>query len=277
MAPGVPGSRRLLVAASLATYVALVFAGLLRVEMPGLGLAHLFYVPIALLALAAGPGPGALAGAAAAGGYLVAARLNPHFASDGESLLSASAAIRLGCFAGIGWLIGTAADRNRELLGLLKQHADRDFLTDLLNTRAFESDLGARLREGPAFTLVLADVDDLKLVNDADGHAAGNDYLRRTAAVLREETEPEDTVARIGGDEFVVLTALGDDASAERLCHRLRAAMAARGLSVSFGWAVHAADRGAEADSLSLFHAADKRLYQGKLGAHGPHRLRSVG
>ncbi len=150
----------------------------------------------------------------------------------------------------------------------LKEHAERDFLTDLLNTRAFESELTERLAAGEPFALVLADVDDLKLVNDSQGHAAGDDHLRRLAAVLREETAPEDTVARIGGDEFAILAT----GSGEALAHRLRDAASGRGLSTSLGWASHPADG---TDRLTLFRTADKRLYRGKLSSS--RRLHSVG
>lgn len=271
MLPELLVRRRLLVAISLLAYVALVFVGLARVEVPGLGIGHFLYVPIALLALAAGPVWGAFAGAFAAGAYMLGAWLNPHFTPE-DHLLSASSAIRFATFTGIGWLIGTAASQNRQLMKRLKEHAERDFLTDLLNTRAFESELTARLGLERPFGLVLADVDDLKVVNDSEGHAAGNDYLRRLASVLREETAPADCVARIGGDEFVVLSELAGRHEAEELSRRLQSALTGRGISASFGYAVYPQEG---ADRLSLFHGADKRLYEGKL-AGADRRLRSV-
>jgi diguanylate cyclase (GGDEF)-like protein len=263
--------RRASVGAGFALYVGLVFVGLERLEVPGLGLGHFLYVPVALLALATGPLWGAAAGAVSAALYVGATALNPRL-ERGGSLLTAAGGIRLVTFTAVGWIVGAAAAKNRELLGRLKDHAERDFLTDLLNARAFEADLTRRLALDRPFVLVLADVDELKQVNDSEGHAAGNDYLRRLAAVLREETAPEDTVARIGGDEFVVLLEVDTRADAEALCNRLAEALRRRGLSASFGWALHPDD---ESDRLSLFHAADKRLYKGKLT--GPsRRLRSV-
>jgi diguanylate cyclase (GGDEF)-like protein len=271
MVPGQLGQRRFLVAASLSAYVALVFVLLARVEVPGLGIGHLLYLPIALLALATGPLWGASAGVIAAGVYVLGASINPNFAPD-DRLLSVASVIRFAAFAGIGWLVGSAAAHSRELTQQLKKHAERDFLTELLNTRAFESELTARLAREQPFALVLADVDDLKLVNDSEGHAAGNDYLRRLAAVLREETAPKDTVARIGGDEFAVLTDLDDPTEAESLALRLQDVLVRRGISASFGYAAHP-DEGT--DRLALFRAADKRLYDGKLTGTS-RRLRSV-
>ncbi len=196
MITGLLARRHALVACSISAYVVFVFVGLARVEVPGLGIGHLLYVPIVLLALAAGPVWGALAGVTGSGVYLLGASLNPHFALDAK-LLSTATIIRFAVFTGIGWLVGSAAGHNRELMRRLKEHAERDFLTDLLNTRAFESELTTRIAGERRFALVLADVDDLKLVNDSEGHAAGNDYLRRLASVLREETAPDDTVARM--------------------------------------------------------------------------------
>jgi diguanylate cyclase (GGDEF)-like protein len=267
MLPGLLARRRALVAAVFSLYLGLVFVGLEKVEVPGLGIGHFLYIPVVLLALSYGPRWGAGLGATSAALYVIASALNTHFEPD-EQALSISSGIRFCTFVLIGWLVGAAAGRNRELMARLKEHAERDFLTDLLNTRAFESALTERLDTGEPFSLVLADVDDLKLINDSEGHAAGDDHLRRLAAVLREETAPEDTVARIGGDEFAILAA----GSGEALADRLRAAASGRGLGVSLGWASHPDDG---TDRLTLFRTADKRLYHGKLGSS--RRLRSVG
>jgi hypothetical protein len=71
------------------------------VEVPGLGIGHLLYVPIVLLALAAGPVWGALAGAVGSGVYLLGASLNPHFAPE-DQLISLATIIRFVIFAGVG-------------------------------------------------------------------------------------------------------------------------------------------------------------------------------
>src|SRR3954463_4998948 len=201
---GMLARRRALVAAVFALYLGLVFIGLQKVEVPGLGIGHFLYIPVVLLALSYGPRWGAGLGALSAAMYVVASALNTRFEPD-EQALSITSGIRFFTFVLIGWMVGAAAERNRELMQRLKEHAERDFLTDLLNTRAFETEVTERLAGGEPFTLVLADVDDLKIVNDSEGHEAGDDHLRRLAAVLREETAPEDTVARIGGDEFAIL------------------------------------------------------------------------
>jgi diguanylate cyclase (GGDEF)-like protein len=265
--------RRLLVGGALAAYVLAVFAAFTVFEVPGLGIGHFFYIPIALLALASGPRVGLLAGIGAAGLYTLGSALNASGA-PGEPLVATT--IRVVTYSAIGTIVGWSARSNRILLERLREHAERDFLTGLLNVRAFETELNERLASSRPFALILGDVDDLKLINDRDGHAAGNDHLRRLATALRAEVAPHDVVARVGGDEFAVLAWVesrpGADAEAGRLAGMLRD----HGISMSVGWAVRPEDG---TDSLGLFHAADKRLYRDKLDDERRvrARLRSVG
>ena len=264
MIAGVLAHRRAFVSASIAAAGALALVALTRVHVPVLGLDRLLYVPIVLLALGSGPIWGSFAGAVAGGLYEAGELVDERLAAVG----SIGALIRLAGFVAIGWVVGSSAARDRELSG----RAERDFLTDLLNADALEAALARRLASGRAFMLILADLEGLHHVNEAKGHAAGNDRLRRFAAVLREETAPGDTVARIGGDEFAVLKAVGSQPEAENVCDRLRAALAARGMGASFGYAM-CPDEGD--DRLSLFHGADKRLYAAKHGL-GERRLFAV-
>lgn len=80
-----------------------------------------------------------------------------------------------------------------------------DPLTGLANRRAVEVALADACAGAGAFALLHLDLDHFKAVNDRLGHAAGDHVLRCVAQVLRAETRGGDTVARIGGDEFVVL------------------------------------------------------------------------
>jgi diguanylate cyclase (GGDEF)-like protein len=274
--PAVLHRRRFFVTASLVTYVGLVFAAFAVFEVPGLGIGHFFYVPVVLLALATGPYWGAVAGVCTAGLYASGIALNPHLWPS-ETWLSAQMGIRVVMFTAMGALIGWFSYNNRELLGRLREHAEQDFLTGLLNARAFEDAFARRLAERRPSALVLIDVDNLKSVNDSEGHAAGNDYLRRLGETLRAELPEDARVARIGGDEFALLANVSDSEAAIAECRRLQYELQSRGISASFGWAAFPEDEG---DTLSLFHEADKRLYEGKLAGvkrrGGRPHLRSV-
>jgi diguanylate cyclase (GGDEF)-like protein len=91
----------------------------------------------------------------------------------------------------------------------LESRIDVDPLTETLNRRGFERELTRSLayvkRYGANATLIYLDLDDFKPVNDRHGHAAGDAVLKAIAAKLALEVRASDVVARIGGDEFVVL------------------------------------------------------------------------
>ncbi len=160
-----------------------IFIAFLVAEKPGLGLGHFYYIPVAMIALACGPAWGAVAGAAATGIYALGVVINPHLPP--RELLTTSSSIRLFTYTTIGILIGWFAHNNRELVDRLRSAEEHDFLTGLLNTRAFDAALSARVELGHPFGLILGDMDGLKEVNDTEGHAVGNDLLRRAAELLR--------------------------------------------------------------------------------------------
>lgn len=238
----------------------MIFATFLIVEKPGLGLGHFYYIPIALIALANGPVWGAGAGIGSTGLYALGVVLNPRLPI--YDVLTASTTIRLFTYTMVGVLVGWFAHNHRVLVDRLRVAAERDFLTGLLNTRAFDAALSTRLEQGKPFGLVLGDMDNLKDVNDTEGHAVGNDVLRRAGEILTRELEENDELARVGGDEFAVITSMPGTDAVRALCGRLTAALAAEGMSMSFGWAVCPRDGDS---SLLLYRAADERLYAQKL------------
>lgn len=83
--------------------------------------------------------------------------------------------------------------------------AATDTLTGLKNRRAMDHYLAKYIKAGKPFTLTNMDLDFFKTVNDNLGHAAGDHVLLHVADVLREETRDDDVVARVGGDEFIIL------------------------------------------------------------------------
>jgi diguanylate cyclase (GGDEF)-like protein len=115
--------------------------------------------------------------------------------------------------------------------------ADRDALTPLLNRRALLRELGRirtfAQRYGSPASLVYFDLDDLKGVNDRLGHAAGDAALKAVAERLLAHVRESDIVGRMGGDEFAVILAQADQATAEAKAASLARAIEAE--PVKFG------------------------------------------
>jgi diguanylate cyclase (GGDEF)-like protein/PAS domain S-box-containing protein len=150
--------------------------------------------------------------------------------------------------------------------------ARHDALTGLANYREFMDRLEREVRRAErshnSFTLLLLDLDDLKRINDLQGHLAGNRALRRLAAVMNEHCRSTDLAARYGGDEFAVVLIDSDlgmaQHVAERIEQRLRSDSAKPPLSVSIGIGTHPDDGRTPAE---LIEAADQRLYRRKKSA----------
>jgi diguanylate cyclase (GGDEF)-like protein len=215
---------------------------------------------VAALALTGGLRRGILAGAIAVALFTLGVIINPNISPS--ELLTLSTPIRFLTYATMGGLLGWFSARDHELVERLRVLAERDFLTGLPNTRAFEGAIAQRFEAGTPFALLLGDMDGLKAINDTQGHAEGNDALRRLAVMLGSSLRPEDEVARVGGDEFAVLTSLGRAEEAAALAARLEAGMARQDGAITFGWAVYPTDG---ENALSLYRAADERLYARKL------------
>jgi len=107
-----------------------------------------------------------------------------------------------------------------------EEQALTDTLTHLANRRAMERALSTLLHDGGGFTLIHLDLDYFKQVNDTLGHAAGDHVLTQIASLLRASVRGGDLVARVGGDEFVILLAgVQDRAPLERVGAQILARM----------------------------------------------------
>jgi diguanylate cyclase (GGDEF)-like protein len=251
-------SRRLLLSAALVS-AAVVFVCFLLYERPGLGIGHFYYLAIALAAMAGGSGLGAAAGVVATGLYVAGVLINQNVPSN--ELLTTGSVTRGVTYVTIGALIGWFASHNRAMVDELRVLADRDVLTGLPNTRAFESAITRRLASGRAFALLVADMDALKDFNRDEGFTAGNDALRRLADRLATSLGPDDDVARVGSDEFAILASVTSEGAA-RLATRLERTLADDRTKATLGWAAFPQEGD---NALALYRAASERLYARKV------------
>jgi diguanylate cyclase (GGDEF)-like protein len=154
-----------------------------------------------------------------------------------------------------------------------REVALRDGLTGLGNHRAFQEEFEAYVaqasRYGHPVSLVLLDIDEFKLVNDAAGHAVGDDLLAEVGRILRRTTRQADRAYRIGGDEFALLLPHTGADGAQQLARRLLlAGLEARPESryerpISFSAGVAAfPEHGTSREQLQ--QRADSALYRGK-------------
>jgi diguanylate cyclase (GGDEF)-like protein len=161
---------------------------------------------------------------------------------------------------------------NARLHGMVERQALVDGLTGLANRRAAADALHAEAarakRLETPLSVVLADLDGFKDVNDAHGHAVGDAVLRAFAEVLRETLRESDVAGRWGGEEFLLLLPGADEQGAAQLAERIRIGLAARNIpgvpglrvTASFGVAEYAGETNTE----QLVAAADGALYRAK-------------
>lgn len=157
-----------------------------------------------------------------------------------------------------------------------EEQAFTDTLTGLKNRRAMDHVLGRHAEWGTGFGLMQVDLDWFKAVNDTLGHAAGDHVLQTVARVMVEETRDSDTVARVGGDEFVIILPYAKTGEAmtgigSRIIRRLSQPIPYQGeacrISASIGVAIF--DPASGQSVSEVMDDADVALYASKHGGRG--------
>ena len=193
-------------------------------------------------------------------------RLTPDFAVTAVGVLAPFLLVAF-CTTLLVENINTAKQRIRAL-------SDRDELTGIYNMRAFtrlaeqEHEIASRT-ERP-YSVLMVDIEHLKVLNDTYGHEAGNRAVKLVAEALQRLTRSTDVVARFGGDEFIVLLSGADRAASEEVAQRIRNVVFATTLEVDVKMVrlkvnVGAASFPEGGSSLqAVMTAADRLMYKDK-------------
>jgi diguanylate cyclase (GGDEF)-like protein len=165
-----------------------------------------------------------------------------------------------------------------------RREAHTDYLTGLANRAEFESsvrrELAAAHRRGRTLSLMAMDLDQLKKINDTQGHHAGDDAIRAVAAVIRKAVRTSDISSRLGGDEFGVAMPDAGLAQAGEVVARIQGMLREHNaltrqpidLELSFGLAEWQPGQNYD----TLFQIADRNLYRDKR-RHNARRARAAG
>lgn len=157
----------------------------------------------------------------------------------------------------------------------LRELASKDFLTGLLNARAYYEVANGLIRlarrNGKPFAVLFIDLDHFKLINDRHGHEKGDEVLRAVAACLAHEVRSSDLLGRIGGEEFSCFLPETELAGAQSLAEKLRLAVAALVIGLPDGARVPvsasigvARNQAADDSMMSIQKRADRAMYLAK-------------
>jgi diguanylate cyclase (GGDEF)-like protein len=195
------------------------------------------------------------------------------------SLLQRTAALSSGAFDYFQTPeeIGLLLARVKQLVAItltmerLRAEANRDYMTGLFNRRRFRTALGQEVERWRRYkqpcSLLIVDLDHLKVINDTYGHSAGDVAIRHVASLLTELSRDNDTAARLGGEEFALLLAGTDHTQALGAAERVRQRVSSEELdkigriTISLGVASCPAHAITERN---LYAASDTALYRAK-------------
>lgn len=180
----------------------------------------------------------------------------------------------------MGYIVRFLTHKLSEQKKAMEHMALHDTLTGLPNRNILDDRLNKMLqvakRDNSSFTIVMMDLDDFKTVNDTYGHAAGDALLMEVAARLKACLRPNDSVCRLGGDEFILLLDdMQNDASLD-ICKRVSTEISkpvtVRGTQIIIGSSMGVVKYSDHRDSPEdLIHKADQAMYVVKARGGGMH------
>lgn len=152
----------------------------------------------------------------------------------------------------------------------IKYLSYHDGLTNLYNRRYFEAEM-ERMNHSRNYpiSIIIGDLDNLKIINDTYGHVNGDQYLKKSAEILKKTLRAEDIIARIGGDEFAVLLPKTGAKAAKLICKRIINQFEnynsknkyLNDFKISIGFATAAEIK---KDLFEIYNQADKNMYKNK-------------
>ena len=258
---------------SVAAAIAVVAAGIMLIGWLDyatgveIRLVPLYYLPISMAAWILGRRGAVVSAILCAAAWMVSNYMaGRHYSTT--SVVAINLGMQTTSFVIVGLLIASLRRSYRRAEELSRT----DSLTGLLNGRAFRDEaarvLAIARRHRHEVTLAYIDLDDFKAVNDTLGHERGDELLRATADLLRQTLRAGDVIARIGGDEFVVLLPETGPAGAQPLLERLRGSLVkslsagSRPVSASIGMM---SLEDASVDLEILVQWADELMYTAKV------------
>ncbi len=155
-----------------------------------------------------------------------------------------------------------------------REFARRDMLTDLANrlefTERFAAEQARSARSGKPYSLLFIDIDQFKLLNDEQGHHAGDQALKLVSTILTNNSRSSDVVARFGGDEFTLLFSETDEVSCDVLAKRIH--VLAKDAFAEHGWPIDLSmgsvtSVGTDRTITELLQIADGEMYVMKKSA----------
>ena len=173
--------------------------------------------------------------------------------------------------------------RTKQMIDLLRERARIDAVTGLNNRAAMDDNIiaatAAFKRTGQPLAFLMIDLDHFKIINDTYGHGVGDDVIRRVGAAIRASCRAYDIACRFGGDEFGVILAQADTASAEQISKRIlekinSITIRAGGDEIKVacsGGLASAAGMPIDFEPADLLKASDEALYSAK--SEGRNRL----